>query len=83
MLEKGAERIAIGSESAADIKTLAARLLKLTELQDNTPALWRNSFMSKEEDHRVERALVGANTFGCKVPDVIKAKLNRLAKDLA
>lgn len=35
---KGAKRVTIGSESAADVKTLMARLLKLVELQDNIPS---------------------------------------------
>lgn len=81
--KKGAEKISIGSESAADIKTLAARLLELAELQDDIPAMQRNPFMSDEDDHRIERALAGANTFGCKVPELIDAKLEKIAQDLA
>lgn len=82
-LKKGAEKITIGSESAADIKTLAARMLELAEQQDDIPAIRRNPFLSDEEDHRIERALAGANTFGCKVPELVNAKLDKIVKDLA
>lgn len=39
--------------------------------------------MSDKDDHRIKRALAGANTFGCKVPELIDAKLDKIAKDLA
>lgn len=81
--KKGAEKVTVGSESAADIKTLAARLLEIAELQAEIPAVRRNPFLSEEEDHQVERALAGANAFGCKVPDVIEAQLANIAKELA
>lgn len=80
--KKGAAKISIGSESAANIKTLAARLLELAGLQDNIPAIIRNPFSNDEDEHRVERALAGANTFGCKIPDVLDAKLDKIARDL-
>lgn len=39
--------------------------------------------MNEDEDHQIERALAGPNTFGCKVPDVLERKLDQIAKDLA
>lgn len=80
---KGAEKISSGAISVAKIKSLAARLIKLAELQEDKSSLRRNTFLGKDEDQRVEQALAGANTFGCKVPDVIKAKLDKQAKELA
>lgn len=81
--KNGAEQIAVGSESAADIKTLTARLLELPKMQDDIPSLCQNPFPSEDADHQVERELAGASTFGCKVPNVIEAKLDKLAKDIA
>lgn len=81
--KKGAERVTIGSESAADVKTLMARLLELVELQDNIPSFRRNPFLNDDEEHIIERTLAGPNSFGCKVPDVIEKKLDQIAKDIA
>lgn len=81
--KKGAEKVNIGSESAADIKTLTARLLELAEKQANIPAIRRNPFLNEDKEHQVERALAGANAFGCKVPDVLEAQLTKIAKDIA
>lgn len=81
--QKGTDKISNGSESVADIKTLAGRSLRLKELQKDIPTLWHNPFIREEEDHQVECALVGAETFGCKVPEVIKEKLTKLAKNPA
>lgn len=78
--KKGAEKTSLGSETAADIKTLTVRLLELAEFHNYIPAIRRNPFSADEEEHQVERALAGANTFGCKVPDVIEAKLEQLTK---
>lgn len=78
--KKGAEKISVGLETAANIKTLVVRLLELAKLHDNIPAIRRNPFFPDDEDHQVERALAGANIFGCKVPDIIKAKLDQLTK---
>lgn len=80
--KKGAEKISIGSETAADIKTLVAKFCKLAEFNDNIPALRRDPFAADDDDHRVERALAGPNMFGCKVPDAIEAKLDQLTKSL-
>lgn len=83
--KKGAEKITIGSESAADIKTLAAHVLDLAEALSDFPfpSIRRNPFSETEEDHQIERSLAGTNAFGCKVPDTIASKLDQLAKDLA
>lgn len=70
--KKDAERVTLGSESAADVKTVMARLLKLVEPQDNIPSFRRNPFLSEDDDHQLERALAGPNSFGCKVPDTIE-----------
>lgn len=80
--KKGAEKISIGSETAADIKTLTVRLLELAEFNSDIPTIRRNPFSGEDEDHQVGRALAGANTFGCKVPDVIEARLDHLTKTL-
>lgn len=81
--KKGADKVTIGSESAADIKTLSARLLEITEFQSNIPTLRRNPFLDDEEECQVERQLAGENTFGCKVPDLIGQQLANIAKELA
>lgn len=81
--KKGAEKTTIGSESAADIKTLAAHLLDLAETLTNIPAINRNPFADEDDDHHVARALAGANVFGCKLPDLIEKKLDKFTKDLA
>lgn len=81
--KKGAEKITLGSESAADIKTLAAHLLELAETLSDIPSIRRNPFSDAGDAHQVERALAGTNSFGCEVPKSIEAKLDKLAKDLA
>lgn len=83
LLEQGAERAMLGSESAADVKTLIARLLELAELQDKIPSFRRNLFLSEDDDHQIKQALAAPNIFGCKVPDVLEKKLDQMAKDLA
>lgn len=80
--KKGAEKISIGSETATDVKTLLVRLLGLTEFNNNIPTIRRNFFAPEEDDHQFERALAGANAFGCQVPDIIKARLDQLSKNL-
>lgn len=80
--KKGAEKISLGSETAANSKTLTVRLLEVAEIQNNIPAIQRNPFAAEDEDHWVERALVGANTYGFKVPEFIEAKLDKLAKSM-
>lgn len=81
--KKGVDRVTIGSESAAGVKTLMAQLLELAELQDNIPSFRRNPFLNEDEEHQIKCALAGPNTFGCKVPDVLERKLDQIAKDLA
>lgn len=80
--KKGAEKTSIGSETAADIKTLTIRLLELDEFHNDIPTIRRNLFSNEDEEHQVERALAGANTFGCKVPDIIEANLEKLTKSI-
>lgn len=82
--KKGAEKTSIGSETAADIKTLVAKILEVAEFNDNIPAIRRNPFAAPDdgEEHRVERALAGPNAFGCQVPDIIESRLDQLAKSL-
>lgn len=81
--KKGAEKITIGSESAADIKTLAAHLLELAESLSVIPSLRRNIFSDIDDNHQIKQNLAGTNAFGCKVPDEISRKLDKLASDLA
>lgn len=83
--KKVAEKITLGSESAANIKTLVAHVLDLAEaLADHPfPSIRRNPFSESDEDHQVERALAGTNAFGCTVPEIISKKLDKLAEDLA
>lgn len=80
--KKGAEKTTIGSETAADIKTLTARLLELAELNSTIPAIRRNPFSGEDEDPQAQRLLTSARTFGCKVPDLIEAKLEQVTKAL-
>lgn len=80
---KGAEKISIGSETAADVKTLAARLLELAEVENDIPAIRRNPFSTNDEDLQVERVLAGANQFGCQLPNVIEVQLKQISKDIA
>lgn len=82
LTKKGAEKISVGSETAANIKTLVVRLLELAEFHHDIPAIRRNPFSTEDDEHQVERALAGANTFGCKVPEVIEAKLDQLTKSI-
>lgn len=42
--KKGAEKISVGSETAADIKTLVVKLFELAELNQDIPAIRRNIF---------------------------------------
>lgn len=42
--KKGAEKTSIGSETAADIKTLVGKLLEMAELNSNIPEIRRNIF---------------------------------------
>lgn len=81
--ETDAGKLSIGSETTADIKTLVAKLLELAEAQSNIPSIQQNQFSDEDEDHKVERALAGVSTFGCKLSDLIGAHLDKLAKDLA
>lgn len=81
--KKGAEKITIGSESAADIKTLAAHLLEMAESLTNIPSFRNNPFSDIDDGHHIERALAGTNAFGCRVPEDISKKLDKLANDLA
>lgn len=80
--KKGAEKISIGSETAADIKTLTARLLELAEFNDNIPALRRDPFAAEDDEHQVQRILAGANAFGCKVPGILENRLDQMTKAL-
>lgn len=81
---KGAEKItSLGSETAADIKTLAASALDLAESLADIPTIRQNPFGEDDEDHRVERALAGARAFGCQVPDVLDAKLDTISKSIS
>lgn len=80
--KKGAKNMTLGSETAADIKTLTSRLLKLAELNSNIPAIRSNPFSDDDEDPQTQRVLTRARTFGCKVPDLLKAKLDQVAKAL-
>lgn len=82
--KKGGEKISsLGSETAADIKTLAASVLDLVERSNNIPSLTRNLLSEEDDDHRFERALAGANAFGCKVPDLVESRLDSIDKTLA
>lgn len=83
--KKGAEKIMIGSESEADVKTLAAHILDLAEALSDFPfpSVRRNPFSEREEAHQIERTLAGDNSFGCQVPESISKKMDQLAKDLA
>lgn len=81
---KGAEKItSLGSETAADIKTLAASALDLAEGLVDIPQPRRNLFGNDDEDRCVERALAGTNAFGCQVPDVLEKKLDKITQSLA
>lgn len=63
--KKGGERISsLGSETAADIKTLAATVLDLVEQSPNMPYVGRHLFSGDDDDHQVERTLAGSNSFG-------------------
>lgn len=82
--KKGGEKISsLGSESAADIKTLAATVLDIVEQSSNIPLLNRRLLAADEEDHQIERELAGNNAFGCKVPDVVEARLDNIDKTLS
>lgn len=82
--KKGAEKItSLGSETAADIKTLAASALDLAEGLADIPATRRNLFGGDDDDHRGERALAGTNAFGCQVPDMLEKKLDTITQSLA
>lgn len=80
--KKGAEKISVGSETAADIKTLVVKLLELAEFNQDIPAIRRNIFAADNEEQDVERVLTGANKFGCKVPDVLELRLDQITKSL-
>lgn len=82
--KKGGERISLlGSETAADIKTLAAAVLDQVEQSLNLPIVGQNLFPTDSNNHQVEHALEGANPFRCKVPDVVGARLDSIDKALA
>lgn len=79
--KKGGEKISsLGSETAADIKILAATVLDLVEKSSNIPLLNRQTLPNDDDEHLVERALAGPNTFGCKVPDIVEARLDSIDK---
>lgn len=81
---KVAEKItSLGSETAADIKTLAASALDLAEGLADMPVARRRIFGDDKDAHGVECALAGKNTFGCMVPDIIKSKLDTITKSIA
>lgn len=80
--KKGGEISYLGSESAADIKILAATVLELVERSSNIPLLHRSTLANDDEDHQIERVLAGANAFGCKVPDIVETRLNNIDKTL-
>lgn len=82
--QKGAEKItSLGSETASDIKTLAASALDLAESLADIPSVRRNLFGDDEDDHRVEWALAGPKTFGCQIPDILEKKLDTITQLLA
>lgn len=82
--KKGGEKISsLGSESAADIKILAATVLDLVEKSSNIPLFNRQLTTDEDDDHLVERSLAGTNSFGCKVPDLVEARLDNIDKALA
>lgn len=77
--KKGGERISsLGSETAADIKTLAATVLDLVEQSSNIPSTRRNLFTGEDDDNQIKRALTGTNTFGCKIPDLVEKRLKSI-----
>lgn len=80
--KKGAKKISISSETAADIKTLAVRLLELAEFNNNIPALRQDPFSAEDDEQQVQRLLAGANAFGCKVPDILENCLDQMTKTL-
>lgn len=81
--KKGGEKISsLGSETAADIKILAATALDLVENSTNIPSLRRTLFSNDVEDHRATRDLAGTNAFGCKIPEAVEARLDNIDKSL-
>lgn len=79
----GGERIStLCSETAADIKTLAATVLGLVEQSPNLPYVGRHLFSGDDDNHQVERALAGSKNFGCKVPGIVKTRLDKINKTL-
>lgn len=82
--KKGGKRISsLGSETGADIKTLAVTVLDMVEQSPNIPAVGRHLFSSDEDDHWVEQSLAEANTFGCKIPDLVEKHLENIHSALA
>lgn len=83
MPKKGGERISsLGSETAADIKILAATVLELVERSSNIPATRKNLYNDEEEYHLVKHSLAGTNTVGCKIPEAVESRLNSIDKSL-
>lgn len=79
----GAKKTSIVPESAEEIKKLAAHLLDLAKTLTKIPTIQINHFLNGYKEHKVKRALAGANMFGCKIMEVILAQLDQLAKDIA
>lgn len=54
----------------------------LAELNSNVPAMRRDPFADNDEDPQAQQVLASARSFGCKVRDLLKARLDQLAKSL-
>lgn len=84
---KGADKInSLGSETAADIKTLAASALDLAEGNEefrNLPRPRLNLLQDEADGQTVERALAGSNPFGCKVPEGLEKKLDAITESIS
>lgn len=82
--KKGGEKISsLGSETAADIKILAATVLDLVERSSNIPSTGRNTFSGEDDDHQIERSLAGSNAFGCTIPAMVETRLDHIDKTLS
>lgn len=79
----GAKISSLGSETATDIKILAATALNLVYQSSNIPLFNRQLTSNDEDNHQVERTLAGPNAFGCKVPEVVESRLDKIDKNLA
>lgn len=59
-----------------------AQLLELAELQDIIPSFRGNPFLGEEDDHQIKRALAGANALGCKIPELVELRLEKIANNI-